>query len=611
MLEIKQNSDLNSQINSEENNKIKNNNNYENNNNLHNNISSSYNAAINNPIVMQLIEFGFDPIYSSRIFLYYHPQNVDDALEYLNNVNGIIQHHFVIDRENIENEICYLCGEKKDIHLGYIPQNSIKNDNLNEILNNLSLYSFEADIKEDKKEKLEKSCDICGNSFIPNSDNTLINCGHSFCNDCWYNFLSLKIQENKISSIKCLNYECQEKLKDKFIIKIIESNKILIEKYKKFNLELEIINNPNKKFCPFPNCNSYLEKKNLSNNDVKCLNGHKFCFKCLKDPHGVSPCKNRLDDSLIEFSKNHFFKKCPRCSIITEKIEGCNHITCSKCSYQWCWLCNGEYNPEHFSEGKCKGYQFFKPKNEKDIKLAFEGKIVLNLSQRQIDTFDEFDRPNLPNQRRRNIISIDNIINAIGYPRNYYLFKCGKITRIFLIFIYILFGYDLIILNAIKKYLPNFHIFYIIFYSPYRIAFFFWHIYFNIINLIFYLFNYGFMNFTSLVYDTLIFKHHYGFFRKYFFKICLLSLGFLCLSFFFLIKLGKKKFRIRNKYKLAIYYFTSIILIIIFFPIQFLFNIIIILIHLFCKRDSFNNIFDDINEELKIIDGFYYNIHDN
>ena len=91
MLEIKQNSDLNSQINSiEENNKIKNNNNFENNNNLHNNISSSYNAAINNPNVIQLIEFGYNPIYSRRIFLYYHPQNVDDALDYLNNDNGII-----------------------------------------------------------------------------------------------------------------------------------------------------------------------------------------------------------------------------------------------------------------------------------------------------------------------------------------------------------------------------------------------------------------------------------------------------------------------------------------------------------------------------------------
>ena len=30
--------------------------------------------------------------------------------------------------------------------------------------------------------------------------------------------------------------------------------------------------------------------------------------------------------SLVDFSKNHFIKKCPNCSIITEKIEGCNHI---------------------------------------------------------------------------------------------------------------------------------------------------------------------------------------------------------------------------------------------------------------------------------------------
>ena len=60
-----------------------------------------------------------------------------------------------------------------------------------------------------------------------------------------------------------------------------------------------------------------------------------------------------------EFTKNNFIKKWPLCGIITEIIEGCNHITCSKCNYQWCLLCNSIYKPEHFSEGKCKGLQFF------------------------------------------------------------------------------------------------------------------------------------------------------------------------------------------------------------------------------------------------------------
>jgi len=36
-----------------------------------------------------------------------------------------------------------------------------------------------------------------------------------------------------------------------------------------------------------------------------------------------------------------------------------------------------------YNQGKCKGYQFFKPQDEYDIKLAFEGKIQLNESQIQ------------------------------------------------------------------------------------------------------------------------------------------------------------------------------------------------------------------------------------
>ncbi len=92
---------------------IKNNN--ENNDIFNKNISSSYNSIFNNPILAQLIEFGFNPIYSSRIFLYYHPGNIEEALDYLDINNGIIQHHFIQDRikNNNNTEMCFLCGEKK------------------------------------------------------------------------------------------------------------------------------------------------------------------------------------------------------------------------------------------------------------------------------------------------------------------------------------------------------------------------------------------------------------------------------------------------------------------------------------------------------------------
>ena len=81
-----------------------------------------------------------------------------------------------------------------------------------------------------------------------------------------------------------------------------------------------------------------------------------------------------------EFAKNHFVKKCPNCEIITEKNKGCNHMSCPKCNYQWCWLCNGKYNENHYLEGKCAGLQFFRPDDDNHIKLMFEGRINLSAS---------------------------------------------------------------------------------------------------------------------------------------------------------------------------------------------------------------------------------------
>ena len=341
-------------------------NNNENNNN--NNMILSTNSSKNNPIVIKLIELGFDPTYSKRIFIYFHPENIEEAIEYLSTENGMIQHNFVQDR-NIETDLCYACGQEKNIHIN----NNIQLNNNNEEDNNNNL-----EVKLDENERQKKECSACDESFIETKENKLEKCGHSFCNECWFKYLSVNINENKMALIKCLDYECEEKPDDNFVINLIKSDNKLVEKYKKFKYELEIINDQNKKFCPFPNCNSFLELKDINNKEVKCLNNHTYCFICLEKPHGNSPCKeNLLKDSMAEYSKNNLIKRCPKCNTITEKVTGCNHITCTKCNYQWCWLCNGEYNPEHYLNGKCRGFQFFRPHNEEEIKEAFEGKIEL------------------------------------------------------------------------------------------------------------------------------------------------------------------------------------------------------------------------------------------
>ena len=636
-----------------------------------------------NPILVQLIEFGYNPIYSKRIIQLLHPRDLEEVIDYFSIKNEIIQHHFIRDR-NQNNIFCYLCGEKKEIHLGYIPNNneiSIGIHNNNEINNNIEnnnndvnkekIISKEINIqfnnneinnKEINNNKSENNnkeininlnneinsnnindtnnikhcesnnssflgnlkinlssytdnsnpnlskqniCPICSENFISTNKNTVEKCKHSFCDDCWYNSLSVKIKENKLTFIKCLDYECQEKISDEFIINLINEDKDLIKKYKKYKLELDIINDPNKKLCPFPNCDSYLILKNEKFKISSCKNKHTYCFFCLRRPHGKLPCKEQLDESMLEFAKNNFVKRCPNCSIITEKNEGCNHITCTKCNYQWCWLCNKQYSFEHYVEGKCKGFQFYKPKDENDIKLAFEGKIYLRDSQRQddvvypdrihIDNFDDFS--NRPANRR---------INPRQRIENIYYSKSSFKVTILVLFIYIIFGHSLVSISHIKYRFTrnNFNRALILgVYLFIEIAHFFTIIYFNLIMLIPYLINLGFYRF---IYLSNVTDHDFKYaFKQVSLKTILFILYFFFGGFFNILLTEFKCNKHTYFHQELAYILIAIIYIVIYFPIQFIINqflMIIILILNECKLiTNLNKILkESINKQFNI-----------
>ena len=114
-----------------------------NNESIPENNDKSLSQSLNNSIFNQLIEYGYDSIFSKRIIQYFHPQNIQEALDYLSKENKIIQHHFIQNRDKNDNK-CYICREQKEIHLGYIPENINSNSVSIIIKNNNSKNDIES-----------------------------------------------------------------------------------------------------------------------------------------------------------------------------------------------------------------------------------------------------------------------------------------------------------------------------------------------------------------------------------------------------------------------------------------------------------------------------------
>ena len=354
--------------------------------------------------IKTLQEMGYDRKMINKVYILLQPANIERAVDYMSEIDGIYQHDF-FENHNAgkDKNLCFICQSPRKFHLDYIPEELLLGNNnlyVNNNQNNDNRYidlididdnrnsndndSFNFSKEEDDlfvpplkektaanaiKNKLNnKECSICFDEIEEKEiqSNTL-ECGHVCCSQCWTNYFKTLITDAKVEQIKCIEHECKEEVPEEFLLKFIQNDKKLIAKYEKFKMRAIIIKDPNKKQCPKPDCESYLEKSKKTNY-VKCKNGHQFCFECLRPPHGSSSCDQLLEKDFLKWKKHRVVKKCPRCHIFTEKNEGCNHMTCTSCKYQWCWLCLGQYSYGHYSSGACSGHQFTRANDLREAK---------------------------------------------------------------------------------------------------------------------------------------------------------------------------------------------------------------------------------------------------
>jgi len=199
------------------------------------------------------------------------------------------------------------------------------------------------------------------------SDMFSLSCKHSMCRGCWKDFLHVAIGDGPSCLYKtCPQSKCKIVIDENLVTSIVDKKHN--EKYSKFLARSFVDDNPNIKWCPQPDCGKAVLCTDSTTSFVKCKCSYKFCFKCNAEAHTPCSCKElkkwkkkEQDESETAnwFTANT--KDCPKCGRSIEKNGGCNHMSCSLCKYDFCWICMDDWKVHGGNTGGFYKCNRFKP----------------------------------------------------------------------------------------------------------------------------------------------------------------------------------------------------------------------------------------------------------
>ncbi|KAK2381400.1 RING/U-box superfamily protein [Trifolium repens] len=210
-----------------------------------------------------------------------------------------------------------------------------------------------------------RTCDICFDTFSKDDIKSSW-CGHLFCIDCWNQYIDTNIDDRNCFDLRCPQPSCNAVVDEDMIRQLAsESRKI---KYDRFLIRSYVETNKNRKlkWCPAPDCGYAIDfdlpdSSSRLNYDVTCLCYHSFCWNCGEEAHAPANCETVAKwmgniSSYIVISTNSWIitntKPCPNCKIPIQKNQGCRHMNCKLCKFNFCWSCLCDFRT--CSRERCK-----------------------------------------------------------------------------------------------------------------------------------------------------------------------------------------------------------------------------------------------------------------
>ncbi|XP_039298971.1 uncharacterized protein LOC111051560 isoform X2 [Nilaparvata lugens] len=262
-------------------------------------------------------------------------------------------------------------------------------------------------------------CEICYSEIAKEDWPSIsMTCDHQFCSNCWESYLTGKIQEGGEHRILCPAHHCHILVPSELIERLVPPN--IARRYLQFDIKAFVETNRSIKWCPMAGCGRAVRLPETEHNRatemrtshaVDCGNGHFFCWECLGEAHAPCACSEwqkwlgkisevRPEELSASSRSEHEdaanclwlvtnSKPCPNCQSPIQKSEGCNHMKCSKCKYDFCWVCLESWKRHNSTTGgyfRCNRFEAVHKADEKQGVLISEA-MVRNQQTTELNRF--------------------------------------------------------------------------------------------------------------------------------------------------------------------------------------------------------------------------------
>lgn len=186
---------------------------------------------------------------------------------------------------------------------------------------------------------------------------TLVNCEHShdFCSACWQSWIITQINEGSMA-IRCPSTKCNLEYCDVQSVLMSGFQKKATWEIYEDRILFHALHHQQANTLGCPKCFfiGWYEPTDACKN-VTCRNcSLEICRTCLKQWHD-GECDQASMGNLARQSEefgaqawiSRYTKPCPSCKVRIQKNDGCSHMTCKMCRYEFCWICLGKYKGRH------------------------------------------------------------------------------------------------------------------------------------------------------------------------------------------------------------------------------------------------------------------------